>query len=93
MSVLDHVVHVAGGGKPFGQLTRAEVAARAAELHEAVGFGPTTRVAPVARAWSELARRMEAAGATSVAALDAAAVAELAEPLWIVPPGGSLLRT
>jgi hypothetical protein len=43
------------------------------------------RVAPVARAWADLARRMEAAGAATVADLDRATVAELAAPLWIAP--------
>jgi hypothetical protein len=87
MSLLDTSVAVAGGPKPFGSLTRAEVAARADELRAAVGFGPTVRVAPVARAWGDLARRMEAAGAETVAALDEATLAELAEPLWIRMPG------
>lgn len=91
MSVLAVMVHVEGGSRPFGELTQAEVVARAAELRDAVGFGPTVRIASVARAWGELGRRMEAAGAPTVAALDEATVAELAEPLWIVPPGGSLL--
>lgn len=91
MSVLSTIVHVPGGGKPFGELTHAEVAARAAELESAVGFGPTSRVGPVARAWAELARTMEASGAVTVADLGSSAVAERAEPLWIIPPGGSLL--
>ena len=91
MSVLEAVVHVPGGAKPFGEMTAAEVEARAAELKAAVGFGPTARVASVARAWAELARRMGAQEAATVAALDAQTVAALAEPLWIVPPGGSLL--
>jgi hypothetical protein len=91
VSVLATRVHVPGGAKPFGELTRQEVVARAAELQDAVGFGPTVRVGAVARAWAELARRMDAAGAARVAALDEATIAALAEPLWVVPPGGSLL--
>ena len=87
MSVLTVSVYVAGGPKPFGELTTAEVTARAAELRAAVGFGPTVRVAPVARAWGELARRMEEAGAATVADLDEPTVAELAEPLWLRLPG------
>jgi hypothetical protein len=87
MSLLAARVHVPGGSKPFGELTREEVAARADELRAAVGFGPTVRVAPVARAWGELARRMAASGAATVAALDEATIAELAEPLWIRMPG------
>jgi hypothetical protein len=92
MNVLGTPVHVAGGAKPFGELTAAEVAARAAELDSAVGFGPMARIASVARAWTELARRMDAEGAPTVGALDERTVSALAEPLWIVPPGGSLLR-
>lgn len=80
-------VHVPGGAKPFGELTRDEVAARAAELRAAVGFGPTARVASVSRAWGELARRMDEAGAETVAGLDEAVIAKLAEPLWIRMPG------
>ena len=87
MSVLAASVHVAGGDKPFGELTQDEVAARASELRAAVGFGPTARIAPVARAWGELARRMRETGATTVADLDEAVVAQLAEPLWIRMPG------
>ena len=92
MSVLETSVHVPGGAKPFGELTRAEVVARAAELQAAVGFGPTARVASVARAWAELGRRMESAGAATVADLDEPTVAALAEALWVVAPGGSLLH-
>jgi hypothetical protein len=89
MTVLTVSVHVAGGPKPFGALTQAEVAARAAELREGVGFGPTPRVAPVARAWGELARRMDEASAATVADLDAPTLERLAEPLWLRLPGGS----
>jgi hypothetical protein len=83
--VLDRPVHVPGGNKPFGELTRAEVAARAQELKDATGWGPTMRVAPVARAWADLARAMDAAQADSVADLDAETLQALAEPLWISP--------
>jgi hypothetical protein len=83
--VLDRPVHVPGGDKPFGELTRDEVAARAQELKDATGWGPTMRVAPVARAWADLARAMDAAQADSVADLDAETLQALAEPLWISP--------
>lgn len=83
--MLDRPVHVPGGDKPFGELTREEVANRAQELKEATGWGPTMRVAPVARAWAELARAMEAVQADSVADLDAETLEALAEPLWISP--------
>jgi hypothetical protein len=83
--VLDRPVHVAGGDKRFGDLTRAEVGSRAQELKEATGWGPTMRVAPVARAWSDLARAMDEVRADSVADLDAETLEALAEPLWISP--------
>jgi hypothetical protein len=76
---------VPGGNKPFGELTRQEVADRARELKEATGWGPMMRVAPVARAWADLARAMDAVQADSVADLDAETLEALAEPLWISP--------
>jgi hypothetical protein len=87
---LEHPVSAGGTTKPFGTLTAAEVRARADELSAAVGWGPTARVAPVARAWGALARQMDEAHAATVTDLgeDAAAAAER---LWVVPPGGSLL--
>lgn len=90
--VLAEPVFADGETKPFGDLTAADVRARAGELAGAVGWGPTARVAPVAQAWSELASTMERQGAATVADLDPQAVAERAERLWVVPPGGSLLR-
>jgi hypothetical protein len=42
-------------------------------------------------AWAELARFMEKEHAGHVADLDEQAIAERAERLWIIPPGGSLL--
>lgn len=84
-------VYVGAGYKPFGEFTLAEVEARAGELRAATGFGPTARVASVARAWSELARAMTAAGVSTVGALEPDAVADFARRTWTVPPGGSLL--
>ena len=85
--------HVFSGGrsKPFAELTADEVRARAAELKGVTGWGPTARVASVAMAWGELSRLMEQANAATVGDLDPNAVAERAEKLWVVPPGGSLL--
>jgi hypothetical protein len=83
-----------GGGpatKPFGDFTTTEVRARAEELRSTVGFGPTARVASVARGWSELARAMDADGARTVADLGPERGAEFARRLWVVPPGGTLL--
>jgi hypothetical protein len=84
-------VYAEGGYKPFGAFTLADVRARAQELSEAVGWGPTARVAGVARGWSELARRMQESGSACVADLGPEAGGEFARRLWVVPPGGSLL--
>jgi hypothetical protein len=84
--VLAESVYAGGRSKPFGELTIEEVRARADELRGVAGFGPTARVAPVAMAWGELGRAMEAAGAARVRDLDPAAVAKRAEALWIVLP-------
>jgi hypothetical protein len=90
-SILVERVFAGGRSKAFGELTAEEVRDRAAELRAASGWGPTVKVAAVAAAWTELARLMEGARAETVADLDPVAVAERAERLWVVPPGGSLL--
>ena len=89
--ILRQTVFVDGANRPFGELTREQVRGRAQELRAAVGFGPTARVAPVARAWRELELALERAGAATVGELGDDVVGELAPKLWIVPPGGSLL--
>jgi hypothetical protein len=77
--------------KPFGEFTLADVEARASELAGVTGWGPTARVASVARGWSELARAMASAGAAVVAELGSEAAGEFARRVWVVPPGGSLI--
>jgi hypothetical protein len=89
--VLAELVFAGGRSKPFAELTADEVKARAAELKAATGWGPTAKVGSVAMAWSELARLMEHSNAGTVGELDPDAVAQRAEKLWVVPPGGSLL--
>jgi hypothetical protein len=89
--VLAEPVYGGGRSKPFAEMTAEEVRARADELRATAGWGPTTKVFPVAMAWVEFARLMEDAGAQTVADVDPAVVAERAERLWIVPPGGGLL--
>lgn len=84
-------VYASDGYKPFGEFTVADVEARAAELAAATGWGPTARVAGVARAWGELGRAMHSAEAVTVADLGAEASTQFARRLWVVPPGGSLL--
>jgi hypothetical protein len=89
--VLAEQVFAGGRSKPFAELTAEEVQARAAELKAATGWGPTAKVAAVAMAWGELGRLMEQSNARTVGELDPDAVAQRAEKLWVVPPGGSLL--
>jgi hypothetical protein len=89
--ILGQTVSIRSGNVPFGELTLDDVRARADELRSAVGWGPTVRVAPVARAWRELSIAMERAGVGSVRELDSDVVLELAPRMWVVPPGGSLL--
>jgi hypothetical protein len=61
--IIEQTVFVRGTNRPFGALTVQDVRARADELKAAVGFGPTARVAPVARAWRELSLEMDRGGA------------------------------
>jgi hypothetical protein len=90
--VLDRPVHAGGADRRFGELTADDARAHAAELRSAAGWGPTARVATVAQAWRELADELAQAGAATVADLGGERAAALAERLWVVPPGGSLLR-
>jgi len=80
-----------GSEKPFGDFTVGEVAARADELAAGSGLGHASGVGAVAGAWRELARTMREAGAARVGDLDDEVIAGLAERLWVLPPGGSLL--
>jgi hypothetical protein len=89
--ILARPVYVAGANRPFGELTPEQVRGQGEMLRAAVGFGPTARVAPVARAWRELSMALERAGAARVAELPEETVRELAPKLWVLPPGGSLL--
>lgn len=77
--------------KPFGEMTVAEVEARAAELRAAAGFGPTRRVAAVAGVWEGLAEVMRDAGAATVEGLGREELRARAGRLWVLPPGGSFL--
>jgi hypothetical protein len=89
--IVAQTVFIRGANIPFGELTVDDARTRADELKAATGFGPTARVAPVARAWRELMMAMQRSGAAKVADLDAELVIELAPRMWVVPPGGSLL--
>jgi hypothetical protein len=90
--VLARPIHAGGADRRFGDLTLDDVRAHAAELRSGAGWGPTARVASVAQAWRELAEDMARERASTVADLGPERVGELAERLWVVPPGGSLLR-
>jgi hypothetical protein len=89
--ILAQTVYVDGANVPFADLTLDQARGRADELRSVVGFGPTARVAPVARAWRELTMELERAGVSRVSELTPEVLKELAPKLWIVPPGGSLL--
>jgi hypothetical protein len=90
-SIRATLVYARGANRQFGELTRDDVRSRADELREAIGWGPTARVAPVARAWRELSMAMDQAGAGMVDELPDEVITELAMKLWLVPPRGSLL--
>jgi hypothetical protein len=89
-SAFERPVSVAKQSVPFGTLTLGQVRARADELRAAVGWGPTAKVRPVAEAWETLASGMETAGAATVADYGQPAE-DMAQALWVIPPGGSLL--
>jgi hypothetical protein len=89
--ILAATVYVDGENRPFGELTLEQVRGRADELRAAIGWGPTARVAPVARAWRELSMALEQRGVATVGELDPETLGELAPKMWVVPPGGSLL--
>ena len=85
--LLAEPVFAGGATRPFGELTPEHVRERADELRSVTGWGPTARVAPIARAWCVLATEMERTGAATVAELPAEALPELARSLWILTPG------
>ncbi|HEY2652535.1 MAG TPA: hypothetical protein VGI50_11465 [Solirubrobacteraceae bacterium] len=84
--ILAQPVFVEGANVPFGELTQDQVRARAQELRLTTGWGPTARVAPVARAWAELGRAMQEGGAQTVGQLPADVLEPLAPQLWVVMP-------
>jgi hypothetical protein len=85
--ILEQQLYIGGANRPFREVTVDEARARADELRAATGWGPTARVAPVARAWRELVIEMERAGVTTVVELDPDVLAALAPKLWVVMPG------
>ena len=83
--VLAQPVFADGEYKPFSECTLADVRTRAAELSAASRAGPLSRVAGVARAWSELEQTMAAAGVGSVGELDPELAVGLARRAWVAP--------
>jgi hypothetical protein len=62
----------------------------AAGLRGVSGGGLEAKVMPVLTAWTELARLLDSPPAT-VADLDPDVARAIAERVWVVPPGGTLL--
>ena len=85
--LLDQQLYIGGANRSFGDVTLADVRARADELRATTGWGPTARVAPVAMAWRELVIEMERAGCSIVGELDTHTLTALAPKLWVVMPG------
>ncbi len=84
-------VHIGDTDTPFAQITSAQARAQAAELKSAGTFGPLQRVVKVAMAWGELARVIEAAGASTVGELDDEEVLRWAERVWVIAPEGGMI--
>ena len=89
--VIKQTVFIRGANRPFGEVTREDAQFRGAELKATVGWGPTAKIAPVARAWRELSIELESAGVDTVGELPSETVLAFAPKLWVVPPRGSLL--
>jgi hypothetical protein len=89
--LLAREVYVGSTYKPFGDVTPDDARALAERFSGLSGGGLEAKVAPVGRAWRELARLMEERGASRVADLGSEQAAKLAEGLRVVPPGGSWL--
>ncbi len=79
-----------GAYKPFGELTSADARTLAAGLRGVSGGGLEAKVLPVSTGWTELARMLEEAQGT-VADLDPEVITSIAERVWVIPPGGTLL--
>jgi hypothetical protein len=85
--ILGQQLYIGGANRSFAEVTVEDARSRADELRAATGFGPTARVAPVARAWRELVLEMERSGVATVDELDTAVLTALAPKLWVVMPG------
>ena len=61
-AILAEPVFAGGETKPFAQLTLAEVEARAQELRDVSGWGPTAKVRSVAMEWGSWPARWPSRG-------------------------------
>jgi hypothetical protein len=84
-------VHLDGAYRDFASLSSDQVAERAAELKSAGTWGPMSRVARVAMAWSMLAAMMKKEGLETVGDLEPGAIVEQAERTWVIPPEEGLI--
>ncbi len=89
--VLAREVYVGDAYKAFGELTAKDAGALADQFSGLSGGGLEQKVAPVGRAWRELAEAMEQRGAATVAELGIQEATDRAEQLRVVPPGGAWL--
>ena len=93
LGILERQVYVQDRYKPFGDVTPDDARILAERFSGLSGGGLEAKVAPVGRAWRELADLMAESGAPRVADLGAERAAELAEGLRVIPPGGSWLSS
>jgi len=77
--------------KTFGEVTLDDARAMAADLKAKVGWGPTAKVATIARGWDELGRVMNQREVATVAELDGETVIEFAKKVWVLPPYDQML--
>ncbi len=77
--------------KTFGEVTLDDARAMAADLKAKVGWGPTAKVATIARGWDELGRVMNQREVATVAELDGETVIEFARKVWVLPPYDQML--
>jgi hypothetical protein len=87
---LTRPIHIGGVNKTFGEVTVEDARTQALELKGVAGWG-MSRVMPVARAWADLVRAMEAGSAARVDALEPEMIETMARKLWIIPPKGDSL--
>ena len=91
-TALESQVHQGDSYAAFGEVTPAAARGQAERLSEVGTWGPLQRVAKVTQAWKLLAAQMERDGAATVRELEATAIVEYAERLWVIPPEGGMVE-